>query len=241
MRQKGRHTYSTLSYLQFASPFRSDNQNMALLVERKDEVAHEQEVLGVMEALRIADKHIVGEVMAVKVGWKPGVSATNNAYKALLGLAELGKVEKGSGYFRMPGCKSDYGVHAKLLSRILAEILKLPFGSTIIREHIIPETGLRPDALVLLIQENRALCMVLEVVSHETEQSLQTKRNTWNAWPEACRYLGQLFGTSIAHFDFVRSDEFNSYLKEVVHENRTHHLRDLSIHAGAGDLRQAVT
>jgi hypothetical protein len=185
---------------------------------KENHVAHEQEVLQVMKLLQVADKHIVGEIMSVRVGWRPGASSTNNSYKALMALVEMGALGKGNGFFRIPGCKSDYGEHARLLTMMLAMFLKLPFQTTIFREHTIAEIGLRPDALILLTDTNRGLCMVLEVLRYEGERSLQTKRNVWKEWPQAIPYLSQLFGTPIGHFDFVTSDEFQQYLREVVHE-----------------------
>jgi hypothetical protein len=185
---------------------------------KENYVAHEKEALQVMKPLQVADKHIVGEIMSDKVGWRPGTSSVNNSYKALMALVEMGELEKGNGFFRVPGCKSEYGEHARMLTRMLATLLKLPFQATIFREHTIAEVGLRPDALVLLTDANRGICMVLEVVRFEGERSLQTKRNVWRAWPQAIPYLSQLFGTPIRHFDFVTNDEFQRYLQEVIHE-----------------------
>jgi hypothetical protein len=171
-----------------------------------------------MKPLQVADKQIVGEIMSDKVGWRPGTSSVNNSYKALMALVEMGELEKGNGFFRIPGCKSDYGDHARLLSRMLATLIKLPYQATIFREHTIAEVGLRPDALVLLTDTDRGLCTVLELIRHEREISVQTKRNVWRAWPQAIPYLSQLFGTPIRHFDFVTSDDFQRYLQEVIHE-----------------------
>lgn len=203
-------------------------------------MAHEQTVMDIMESLGIGTKHQVAEVMAVKVGWKPGPSAINNTYKALARLTQQGKLEQGKGFFRVPSCRSDYSEHAQLLSQCIAEILKLPFQIKVKREHTIQEVGLRPDALMYIQDENRGLCFVLEVINHEPEVSLTTKANVWNQWKDAPRYLSKLFGAPVTHFDFVRSDELGSYLKEMVYEHTNGHQPHFSLNGGASPLCEAV-
>jgi hypothetical protein len=168
--------------------------------ERRKSVAHEQEVMKVMETLRIADKHTVGQIMSVRVGWKTKVSAPNQAYKALGGLADLGKIEKHQGYFRLPGCRSEYGEHARLVTQAIAVLLIKYPDSIIHREHTIPEVGLRPDALVLIKNQNMGICIVLEVLVNETEEYYRSKENTWRSWEGATEYLSKLFGYRIPHF-----------------------------------------
>ena len=58
-------------------------------------MAHEETIYKLMEELVIADKHIIGELMAHKGFWSKGVSAINNSYKVLETLVEAGKLEKG--------------------------------------------------------------------------------------------------------------------------------------------------
>lgn len=198
------------------------------------------EVMGLMEVLQVSDKHPIGNIMSAKGYWKPGVSASNNAYKILGELVSLNRLEKGNGFFRIPGCKSEYGEHARLLTRILAEILKLPFTVSIFREHTISAIGLRPDALILMTDHSRALCLVLEAVNQESNRSLETKRNVWNQWPDAKKYLSQLFGVTISHFDFVRSDELSRYLKEVIYGQPNRDMPHLFSDAGAGGVLQTT-
>ncbi len=199
------------------------------------------EVMRLMEMLQVSDKHPIGKVMSAKGYWTAGVSASNNAYKILVELVSLNRLEKGNGFFRLPGCKSDYGEHARLLTRILAEILKLPFAVSIFREHTIQAVGLRPDALILITDHNRALCLVLEAVNQESDRSLETKRNVWNQWADAKKYLGQLFRVTIPHFDFVRSDELSRYLKEVIYDQPNRHMPHLFSDAGAGGVLQTAS
>lgn len=166
-------------------------------------MAHEQEVLKAMERLEIADKHLIGEIMSVQVGWQKGVSATNQAYKALSSLAELGKIEKHKGYFRLPGCKSEFGEHSRLITKAIAEMLINYPDSIIYREHFIPEIGLRPDAIVLLIKGRNGFCFVLEVMNNETLQEVERKIRVWQQWDGASRYLSSLFKMRIPHYEII--------------------------------------
>jgi hypothetical protein len=179
-------------------------------------MAHESTVLEIMEALVIADKHVVGGLMAHRGLWMKGVSAVNNGYKALNYLTDCGKLVKGDGYFKLPHCKSEYAEHARLLTKALAEIMKLNPSCKIFREHTIAEKGLRPDGIVVLKKEDQGLCFVLELCNHETESYLEQKINTWRYWPEANEYLSRLTGYKIPHFDIVRSTELTDYLKEAL-------------------------
>lgn len=88
-------------------------------------MAHEKTILTIMESLVIADKHVIGDLMAHKGIWKAGTSAVNNSYKALNALVDLGKLERGDGWFRLRGCRSEYREHAQILTKALAEIIKV--------------------------------------------------------------------------------------------------------------------
>lgn len=200
----------------------------------------EEEVMRYMQLLKISDKHPVGKIMAAKGHWTAGASASNNTYKAQEQLAGRGLLEKCNGYFRIPGCASEYGEHARLLTRTLAEILMLPFEATIFREHTIPAVGLRPDALIMLTDHNRALCLVLEAVNHESDRSLETKRNVWHQWPEARQYLRQLFKVTIPQFDFVRSNELARYIQEIVYGKGDRNMPRLFADARDGGLLSAA-
>lgn len=186
-------------------------------------MAHEEVVMELMNQLVIADKHIIGDLMAYKELWTAGTSAVNNSYKALNILVDAGRLERGDGYFRLPSCKSEYQEHSKLLTKSLAEILKLNYHTKIFREKTISEIGLRPDALVLLTKDSQALCFVHEVCHNEFPQFLQQKVNSWRSYGNALQFLSQLFEIEIKAFDIVVAGditaggtfEFKQYLKEV--------------------------
>jgi hypothetical protein len=186
-------------------------------------MAHEDIIMADMESLVIADKHIIGDLMAHAGIWNKGTSSVNNSYKELCKQVDAGKLEKGDGYFRLVGCKSEYKEHAQLLTKALAEIIKLNLNAKINREKELQEIGLRPDALILLTRENQQLCIVLEVCNNEFPEYLTQKVNTWKQWDGATDALSKLFETQIKAYDIVvlgdtQVDgvfEFNSYLTEV--------------------------
>ncbi len=186
-------------------------------------MAHENTIYELMKELVIADKHIIGDLMAHRSLWTKGVSAVNNSYKALNLLVDSGKLVKGEGYFKLPDCKSEYKEHSQLLTKALAEIIKLNCQIKIAREHTILEKALRPDSLIFLRRGSEGLCFVLEVCNNETSTYLESKIHTWRLWPEAKDYLSRLFNNKILHYDIVVSGEeipdgafeFNSYLEEV--------------------------
>ena len=178
-----------------------------------------EEIKRIMKALVIASPHDVGTVMAALGIWKAGASAENNSMKRLRYLADLGKLERGKGYFRVPGCKSEFNEHARLLTKCIGQILSLPpaFESVIHREHPLPDdVGLRPDALVFVKKGSHGLCVYLEAVNQEREPSIRNKRTKLESWPGATQYLSRLFGRPIPHFDFLTSDELPVYIKEVI-------------------------
>lgn len=177
-------------------------------------MAHENTIYELMKELVIADKHVIGDIMAHREIWTVGTSAINNSYKALNLLVDGGKLVRGNGFYKLLDCKSEYKEHSQLLTKAIAKIQKLNYRTRIFREHSIAEKGLRPDALVFLIRENEGLCFVLEVCNNETPEYLQQKINTWNSWEEAKDYLSQLFETQIKEYDFV--SELDQYLMEVI-------------------------
>lgn len=187
-------------------------------------MANEETVLAIMESLGIADKHIVGDVAVHKgVNWTPGTSASNNADKILKGHADTGKLVKENGYYKLPHIKSEYKEHSKLLTKTLAEILKLNFETKILREPTLKEVGLRPDAIVFLTNGNSGLCFILEVCNNEFPEYIMQKIHTWEQWDEAKDKLSTLFESLIKEYDIVVAGEevpegafeFNSYLEEV--------------------------
>lgn len=175
-------------------------------------------VSNIMQSLRIADSLTVGEILLAKKLYANLQSARVNAQKKLNELVALGKLEKGNGFYRTLDCKSEYKEHAQLITKSLAEVLKLPVDSIIQREITTP-VGLRPDAIVLLIRNNQGHCLILEVINNETEAYLQQKINTWHNWPEATTFLSNLFRYQIPHYEIITVTDlvgFNAYLKGVV-------------------------
>ncbi len=182
-------------------------------------MAHEGTVLTIMQALKIATKHQVGEIMATKGIWKAGVSATNNADKV---LSKHDQIEKGGGWYRLKGNRSEFKDHARALTQALVEILKLNLDYKILRESEIKELGLRPDAVVLLTRGDKALCFILEICLDESEDYLRQKINAWKHYERGKEVLSEMLGKSIKAFDIVVSGqeaegafEFNSYLEAL--------------------------
>ncbi len=173
----------------------------------------------IMQSLRIADPLTVGEILLAKKLYSNLHSARVNAQKKLNELVALSLLEKGTGFYRTLDCRSEYKEHAQLITKALAEVLKLEVQSTIFREITIPEVGLRPDAICLLTKDNQGLCLVLEVCNNETPEYLQSKLNVWNNWPGDTEYLSKLFAHKIPHYEIVPItvlDGFTSFLKEVL-------------------------
>jgi hypothetical protein len=183
-------------------------------------MAHEELIYGLMESLVIADKHIIGDIMASKGIWTAGTSASNNADKVLKNDHRLEKVD---GYYRIIGCKSEYKEHSRLLTKAIAEIHKLNFEAKVYREKTFSSIGLRPDAVVLLTKNNQHLCFILEVCNNEFPEFLQQKVNAWRQCDGALDLLSKLFETWIKAFDIVVAGdiaaedtfEFHQYLEEV--------------------------
>lgn len=187
-------------------------------------MAHEEKIYGWMKELVIADKHIIGDLAHHFGLWTAGTSAVNNSYKALNVLVDAGRLEKGeTGYYRTLGCRSEYKEHAQLLTKALADILKLNYQTTILREPTIPEIGLRPDAIVFLTKKDKGLCFILEVCNNEFPEYLMQKVDVWGSWNEAEENLSKLFGNAVKNYDIVVSGdiesegtfEFNSYLEAI--------------------------
>jgi hypothetical protein len=88
-------------------------------------VAHEDSVLSIMHALHIARDKDVGEVMASRGIWSQGPPSRNLSLRAMKANADLGKLERCHGYFRVPGCKSNFDDHARLLTESLVKICLL--------------------------------------------------------------------------------------------------------------------
>lgn len=164
------------------------------------------------EELVIVWPEHIGTLMASREIFAEGISARNNSAKVLKGLSDLRKLEYVNGAYRIPGCKSEGGDHAKSLTESLVKI-KVKFPNALInREKTIP-VGLRPDAMVLARLENRGLCFVLEQTNNETKEQFQRKVNIWNGWPDALPFLSNLFGYKIPGFTIIRSDSLDKFLE----------------------------
>lgn len=177
-------------------------------------MANEVVVEMIMRILVIASAEEVGARLAAMGLYSAGVSARNNAAKILKGLVDLNRLESGPGYYRIPGCKSEYGEHARLLTQSLVKILNRYPNSMINREITIPEVSLRPDALVLLVEDNQAFALVLEVLNNERESYFEGKVRKWNEWAGALEFLSKTFGCQVPHYSIVRSDKLDKFLEE---------------------------
>ena len=180
---------------------------------------HEAKIYTLMESLKIADKHIIGDLMAHFGIWAPGTSAVNNSYKIL----NNSDFERGDGWFRVRGCLSEYKAHSKALTAALASIIKLNLDYKILREPTLKNIGLRPDSLIMLTKNDQSLVMILEVCLEEPKDYLEQKVHAWQQYDAALEELSTLFQTPIKAYDIVvlgdyipeGTQEFNSYLVEV--------------------------
>jgi hypothetical protein len=159
-----------------------------------------------INTLKIADPQTISDIIVARklADWTSGHSARVQAQKHLNSLADLKRITKHPGFYRSLDCQSEYNAHARLLTYALAEILKSPYDPIVYREHSLPN-GLRPDALVLLQREDKALCFVLEVCHTETYDYLKGKYDEWIRWRDKRAYLTQLFRREIRYCAFVVS------------------------------------
>jgi hypothetical protein len=172
----------------------------------------------IIEVIKVTDALTVGEILHAQGIYSTSQSARVNAQKKLNQLADLGQIERCNGFYRNLDCKSEFKEHSRLLTKALAEVLKLPIDSIIHREITTP-VGLRPDAICLLTKNNQGYCFVLEVLNHETEQYLEQKINTWNNWEGSLEFLSQLFRCKIPHFEILPItvlDGFKAFLREGI-------------------------
>lgn len=161
-------------------------------------------VFCLIQQLKIADAKTIGDILFAQGKFSNSHSARVNAQKHLNNLVDLGKIERGDGFYRV-GTKSEYGEHARLLTAHLAQILSVKSITTVIyREAEIP-IGFRADALVFCQRENMGICFVLEVAHNETHNYLRRKADAWRAWKGAKNYLTQVFNTPIHSYGFVVS------------------------------------
>lgn len=168
-------------------------------------------ILQIMKTLKVASKHDVAELMT---NWKEGPSRVNNSKKFLDDLP----IEKCDGYFRWPGCKSEYKDHAQALTKALVKILKVNATHHIHREKLIPELGLIPDAICFLTRGEKAICFIYEACLSEKAEYTEMKERAFRDWPQKLSFLSDLFNFPVPHYDFIadRGTELDHYIKEVI-------------------------
>ena len=167
-----------------------------------------------MRKLVIARDADVGEILAALGYYRmENLSARNNARKILKYLTELGRLEGGEDWFRVPGCKSTHKEHSRHLTKACVHILKVFPDAKIIREKEVSAVSMVPDAIVLISKGEKGLVMILEAVNNEFPEYLQSKVDVWNTWDGALKYLSGLFGYRVPHFEIVAYPD--SPIKEV--------------------------
>lgn len=181
-------------------------------------------VESIMRKLLIARDADVGELLAARGYYRmENLSARNNARKILKHLTELGRLEGGEDWFRVPGCKSLHKEHSRHLTKALVKILKVFPDSHITREKAIPAVNILPDSIVELVDGNKRQICILEVINNEFSEFTEQKRDIWLHWPGAIPYLSELVGYRVPHFELVAYPEspvkefwnFADFMKEA--------------------------
>ena len=169
-------------------------------------MAHEEKVLEIANQLKYFTKHDVGSIMAHLKIWNEGVSAVNNSDKSIKNLIP-DYLEKGEGYFKLKGLKGEHNEHSEEITKELIKIIKFNYQTIIHREKLIEEVKLIPDALICLIDGNRAAVAILEVMLNEPPAYFEMKKNAWGKWPGAKDYLSELFDIKVLSFDIINTAE----------------------------------
>ncbi|MBI4766898.1 MAG: hypothetical protein HY787_20295 [Deltaproteobacteria bacterium] len=155
----------------------------------------------VAQGLGVFDVKTLAEIFSSFGWWAKGQSSKVNTKKYLDALTEQGKLERGDGFYRVKGSRSDYKEHARKVSECLAELWKLPGIRPLIKKESPFSNGLRPDAVILLIQQDKGLCILLEVANTETDEYLQAKINELKRNQELIKTeLTQLLGYKVPDF-----------------------------------------
>lgn len=189
-------------------------------------MGHDEKIVTIFNYLKISDAKTIGEICYALGMWGNLHSSQVNSQKHLKTKVDLGQLEYikhgNAGFYRVLGCKSEYGEHARLLTTHLAQILSVKaITATIHREAEIP-IGLRADALVLCQREAKGICFVLEVAHHETHDYLKRKVDAWKKWKGAKDFLSEKFNRPIRSYGFVCSGKevsgavpFNQLLRRL--------------------------
>jgi hypothetical protein len=173
----------------------------------------------IIEDLRVADAKTVGEIVSARKNSTNPHSDRVQVQKQLNVLAETGGLIRGDGWYATPAYRGVFGEHDRLLTRALAEILKLNYETVIFRE-VAFEPALRSDAAVLLRKDGVGLCFLLECIHTEEPTYTTMKMKTWEHWQGATEALSQLFGYRIPHFTVLTHDgtpdsPFSQLLKKI--------------------------
>lgn len=177
-------------------------------------MAREKEGLQVMSKLVIASAKEVGMVMAAMGIWTAGVSAVNNASKSLKNLHSLGQLEAGKGFYRWPGCRSEWGGHAQTLSNELARILCKYPQSVVRREILVPHLSRRADALIGLRRGNEMAVIVYECTVSENRTSYENKKNEWlSSRKQSQPFLSEQFGVDVPDYSILGSHDLDEFLR----------------------------
>ncbi len=170
-------------------------------------MAHEEKILEIANQLKYFTKHDIGGIMAHLKIWNEGVSAVNNSDKAIKNLIP-DFLEKGEGnFFKLKELRGNHDLHSQEITKELIKIIKLNHQTIIHREKLIEDVRLIPDAVVCLINGNRAAVAVLEVMINEPESYFEMKKNAWASWPRAKEYLSELFDIKVLSFNIINTAE----------------------------------
>ena len=167
----------------------------------------------------MADAKTVAEVIASQKNFKNFQSCRVWTQKHLNILAETGRLMRGDGFYALKDYRGQFKDHDRLLTKALAEILKLGYKTVIHREAVF-EPALRSDAAILLKRGDAGLCLILEVENTPQQNNpnyLAMKINQWKRWPGANEALSKLFGYRISHFSIIVSrdqpgDQFTQFI-----------------------------
>lgn len=169
-------------------------------------MAHEEKVLAIANQLKYFTKHDVGGIMAHLKIWNEGVSAVNNSDKAIKNLIP-DYLEKGEGYFKLKGLKGEHNEHSQEITKELIKIIKLNYQTIIHREKLIEDVKLIPDAMICLIDGNRAAVAILEAILSEPPSYYEMKKNVWLNWAGAKEYLSEIFNIKVQSFNIINTAE----------------------------------
>ena len=163
-------------------------------------MAHEELIERTIRNLGKATARQIGEILHAKGLVSSIESGDATCRRVLADLISKGEIKKEGSCYMLPNL-SGFGEHDKKLTEALVKIMKL-WKCYIYREHSIEEVGLRPDAIVIVVKDNKACCIILEVVNTEPDNYLKQKFTTWKGWKNNLSYLSSLTMTEVPFFIF---------------------------------------